>query len=97
MARNDLMGLADQYFSRQMTPNASDLAQAPDEPTAALSGFLMQVGHSGGDLDSWSEEQWEQVLSEKFGIGEDYMADALEQVASWGVVDNDWYEPEEGE
>jgi hypothetical protein len=66
------------------------------DPHAAMSGFLLnlQLGHN--DVSRWTESEWREVLGEVIGIEDEYMADALESVASWGVVDDTAWEPEEG-
>ena len=61
------------------------------DPSATLTALLVEMQEAGADVSRWSEDDWRKVLSERFGLDDDDMADYLEKLASFGVVDNNWY------
>jgi hypothetical protein len=82
--------LVDAFLEEQggMLPN-------PPDPAVMLNQFLYEIQKSGNDLSSWDEEDWREALL-RFGFAEEDLPDALENLASWGVVDNFvWEVPED--
>lgn len=84
--------------STDYVPNAGEVPVLEiTDQGAMLSKLVQDIQGGANDIGHWTESEWEEVLSEECGVEEDYMSDALEQVASWGVVDDDYYyPPEEG-
>ena len=94
MASRELNSLADRFFhgGADYTPNraAACVVEIVDSD-AALSEFMVQLQEAGGDVACFSEEDWRDLLEKKFQVHPDEMGDYLEQLAAWGVVDNNWY------
>jgi hypothetical protein len=92
-----LRELARRHFRKGgYTPNASDTPERVivDQP-AVIAQLVQNIQAGANDIGRWTEDEWRDVLSEECGVEDDYMSDALEQVASWGVVDDSYYFPEE--
>ncbi|MDA0366580.1 MAG: hypothetical protein O2843_12085 [Chloroflexi bacterium] len=91
----ELDSLVGQFFhggSDGYTPNrAKETVVEVVDPGALLNEFLLELQEGGGDISRWSEEDWRSVLCAKFQVCDDEVSDYLERLASWGVVDNDWY------
>ena len=83
-----LMALADEFLAHNFAPNPAE------PPSVVLSSFVLTLQDHGGDLGAWPEGNWVEVLEKKFGYHEDYIADGLESIAAWGVVDNYEYTPQ---
>jgi len=90
---SDLNNVVDQFFF------GSDYRPNPGEPavvevvdkSAALTSLLVEMQEAGADVSRWSEDDWRRILHERFGVEDDEMADYLEKLSSWGIVDNNWY------
>lgn len=57
------------------------------DASSRVTQFVSEVQASGEDLGKWDEDTWILALR-KLGLSDDQIAAALEDVASWGVVDN---------
>lgn len=91
-----LHSLARRHFLGH-TPNPSNpLVRQVVDPNAALTGFLLNLQQGHNDIDGWTEAEWKDVLQSELGVGDDDLSDLLENVASWGVVDDDFHYPEAG-
>ena len=93
---SNLRELALRHFG-EFVPNAG--IRGPighDDPHAALTSFVRNLQSGHNDVSAWTESEWGEVLTDVVGVEDEYLADALESVASWGVVDDAAYEPEEG-
>lgn len=89
---NGLETLIDEFLSEDIKENPDS---EYDDPEMRLTRFMHQMQQAGNDVSSWNEEDWEAALL-KLGFDEDDIFAALENVASWGVVDNyDWESPTE--
>lgn len=81
MATSDLNKLAGEFMHK-------DKLQAnPDDSGVRVNEFVAELQAQGADVGRWSEEQWFEALR-KLGVPEDDLADEMENLASWGVVDN---------
>ena len=82
-----LLELADQFSKRpQRNPPVKDVDTRVNE-------FIAEVQAKGLDLGKWTEDEWILALR-KLGLDDEEIADALENVAGWGVVDNfSWESP----
>lgn len=92
MAR-DLDSVVGQFFfGEDYTPNAAKgrVVEVVDR-SAALTALVVEMQTAGADVSRWSEDEWRKILSERFAVDEDEMGDYLEKLASWGIVDNNWY------
>lgn len=79
-----LIDFAEQFSQR--------LHQNPRLDSASrVTQFVAEVQASGEDLGKWDEDTWILALR-KLGLSDSQIAVALEDVASWGVVDNDVWE-----
>lgn len=84
----ELNRLANQFFYQSdFVPNPEPIIEVLDA-RALLSDFLIEYQAGGGNVSHFSEEDWSELLSERFDIDEDDMGDYLEILARWGVVDN---------
>lgn len=82
---NSLLELAEQFSKRpQRNPPVKDVNSRVNE-------FIAEVQANGADLGKWIEEEWILALR-KLGLNDEEIADALENVAGWGVVDNSSWE-----
>lgn len=85
-----------------MSSNLLDLVQEFDgslkenpAPSSSIKYvmFLQQIQNRGADMSRWSEDDWSAALR-KLGVPEDDIPEVLEDVASWGMVDNfEWATP----
>lgn len=76
----DLLDLVDQYTGKlQQNP--------PLDYGVRVNQFVDAVQSKGQDLSQWGEDEWRAAL-EKLGVPDEAVFDMLENVASWGVVDN---------
>ena len=92
MASKELDTLVGQFFhgGADYTPNrAKSCVLEVVDRGAALSEFMVQFQTSGGDVSRYSEDDWREILAEKFDVHPDEMGDYLEQLAAWGIVDNE--------
>lgn len=92
-----LRDLARRHFNPNgYTPNAGEtVVREIVDSSASVTKFVRDLQAGANDLGRWTESEWKDVLTAEFGIDEEYMSDAMEQVASWGVVDDDYYYAEE--
>lgn len=85
---SELQKIANQFvFGSEMRPNP-EVAQEIIDNGAFLNDFILTYQLAGGDIAQFPEEDWREVLSKTFNVTEDELADAMEQLAAWGVVDN---------
>ena len=85
---NELNKIANQFFFQSdFRPNPEPVFEVIDKD-ALFSEFLIRYQQSGGDIARFNEEEWRDMLEERFRIGEDEMGDYMEILAQWGVVDN---------
>lgn len=85
--RTELVKLFKDFTRERYHPNAGE--QGP-----ALTEILVQLQGRGADMARWSMDDWEHVLAAEFGIDADHMPDYLEEIATWGAVDDAfWEEP----
>ena len=82
-----LILLVDQFNKRPLhNPPVGDVRVRVEE-------FIAEVQAGGADLGRWTEDEWIRALR-KLGLNDEQIADELENVASWGVVDNrTWEDP----
>lgn len=86
---SELSQLAEEFFRNEYVPNrAGTTVRRIEDPSAALTDFLHYVQSRGADMARWTEVEWIDVLVNKFQVLGDRVVDHLEQVASWGVVDD---------
>ena len=71
----------------EVTPNRAPADDIIDHG-ALLADFMVNYQLAGGDVSQFGEEDWIMVLRSKFRLNDDEIADAMEQLAAWGVVDN---------
>ena len=76
-----LIDLAEQFKAR---PRSNP---AVVDKEARVNEFLLNLQSSGADLGKWTENEWILALR-KLGLNDEEIADSLENVAGWGVVDN---------
>ena len=85
---SDLTKLSNQFFfGGDYVPNPEPVIEVIDSG-ALLNEFLVELQQAGGDITQFSEDDWKTLLQERFDVSEDELGDFLEQLASWGVVDN---------
>lgn len=85
---NELDRIANQFFFKSdARPNPEPVFEIIDK-SALLTQFLTRYQQSGGDIARFSEDEWRDMLEERFGVTEDEMGDFLEALTQWGVVDN---------
>ena len=85
---SELQKIVNQFVhGSEMRPNPEEVAEIIDTG-AFLNDFILTYQLAGGDIAQFPEEDWREVLSRTFQVGEDELADAMEQLAAWGVVDN---------
>jgi len=92
MAKPKLSSLVAQILrGSDYVPNAPDSRQKVTRlvisESALVSLTAMEIQQSGGDLSAFSEEEWRDVLADQLGVDEFTMADRLEEIAAWGVVE----------
>lgn len=63
-------------------------ANPPPTPMVPVRQFLLAYQGGDNDISHFSEEEWFDALRDDFGIDGDFVGDALEEVAGWGVVDS---------
>ena len=85
---NELDKIANQFFFQSdYRPNPEPVIEVIDKG-ALVTQFLVRYQQSGGDIVRFDEDEWRDVLEERFGVTEDEMGDYMEILAQWGVVDN---------
>lgn len=86
-----LVEAAEAFNSQTLRSNP---AMPDDLPrNVKLTLFMQHVQTLGTDMDQWTEDEWIAAM-EQFGITGDDAIDMLEDVASWGMVDNfEWETP----
>jgi hypothetical protein len=75
-------------LAQEFIQQDGSLLDNPDDPEITLNEFVLTLQKEGADVSQWDEAQWTKVLTERFGINEELVPDALENLAAWGVVDN---------
>ncbi|MSO37446.1 MAG: hypothetical protein EXQ69_04255 [Acidimicrobiia bacterium] len=76
------------FFGGDYVPNPEPVIEIIDSG-ALLNEFIVEFQQSGGDIDQFSESEWTELLQKRFGVDEEDVADFLEKLASFGVVDNE--------
>lgn len=85
---SELNKIVNQFLhGSEVVPNRA-LAEEIIDHGALLADFMVNYQLAGGDVAQFGEEDWILVLRSKFKMNEDQIADAMEQLAAWGVVDN---------
>lgn len=85
---SQLERLTNQFFyGADARPNPEPVIEVIDKG-ALITQFLLEFQTSGGDISKFDEEDWRDLLEERFGVTEDEMGDYMEVLAQWGVVDN---------
>lgn len=85
---NELDRLVNQFFYQ------SDARPNPEPPReiidkgALLTKFLVEFQTSGGDISRFTEDQWRDMLINRFQVSKNDVGDYIDQLSQWGVVDN---------
>lgn len=80
-AMKGLAELFEDYRSAELTAN-------PEMPSGmTFTDFIHFVQSNHNDIGSWTEDDWV-TAALACGVREERLCDAMEEVASWGVVDN---------
>lgn len=86
-----LVQAAEAFNQQQLKSNPAVSADLPR--AVKLTMFMQHVQTLGTDMDQWTEDEWIAAMKQ-FGITGDDAIDMLEDVASWGMVDNfEWETP----
>lgn len=83
-----LLQLAEKFNARPLrNPPVGDAKTRVNE-------FIAEVQAKGGEMGRWTEDEWILALR-KLGLNDNQIADSLENISGWGVVDNfDWIDAE---